>query len=103
MMTVKTHYLQVETHAGGSREWRGVSSYQVEDDLHGGETHAHDLDWDFVWSVYLFVFPLGDDHSRGRGSERGPERALITQDTSFKQSPLDSKFIRQKLHLGTRM
>lgn len=39
-----TLYTQVETHGGGSRKWSGVSSYQVEDDLHGEETHAHGLD-----------------------------------------------------------
>ena len=54
-----------------------------------------------VCSVYLFVCPLGDDHSRGRGETRGPVRALITQDTSPKQSPLDFKATGQRLHLAT--
>lgn len=96
-----TLYLQVETHSGGSRKRRGISSYQVEDDFHGGETHARGLDLNFVWLVYLFVCPSGDDHSRGRWEERGPGRAPITQDTSPKQSPLDSKSTRQSLHLTT--
>lgn len=90
----------METHGGGSREWRGVSGYQVEDDIHGGETHAHD--WSFVWSVYLFVCPSGDDHSQERGEERGPGRAVITLDTSPKQNPLDSKSTGQRLRLAKR-
>lgn len=45
---------KVKTHAGGSRKW-SLSSYQVEDDLHGVETHAHGLDWNFAWSICLWV------------------------------------------------
>lgn len=89
----------METHGGGSREWRGISGYQVEDDLHGGETHAHNLDWNFVWSVYLFARPSGDNRNKERGEKSGPGRALITQDTSSRQSPLDSKSTGQRLHL----
>lgn len=95
MMTVKTHILcvQVETHSGGGWEWRCVSSYQVEDDLHGDETHVHGFVWNSVWSVYLLVFPSWDDHISGRREQCGPWRALIIQDTSpevhLTQTPLD--------------
>lgn len=42
-----THCIQVETHGGGEGRWRGVSSYQVEDDLHDEGVHgaSHSLTW----------------------------------------------------------
>lgn len=64
------------------------------------EPHVHSLNWNFVWSVYQFVCPTGDDRSQGRGEDRGPWRALITQDK--KQSPLDTKSTGQRPHLPTR-
>lgn len=76
--------LQVKTHSGGSREWRGVSSYQAEDDLHGGKTHTHGFDWNSIWSFYLFALPSGVDHRWERGEEHGPGWAIIIQDTSPK-------------------
>lgn len=50
-----TLYTQVETHCGvGDRKWRGVSSYQVKDDLHEWDTHACSLEWN-ICLVSLFV------------------------------------------------
>lgn len=48
-MRTKEFCVQVKTHSAGRTEGRGVSSYQVEDDLHGAETHVHSVHWNFVW------------------------------------------------------
>lgn len=54
-MTTKEFCVRVKTHGAGRTEGRGVSSYQVEDDLHGAETHVHGFHRNFVWSMCFHI------------------------------------------------
>lgn len=71
----------METHCGvGGRKWRGVSSYQVKDDLHEWDTHACSLEWN-ICLVSLFVcVSLGE-----KNTVKGKERSLgLAQHTSVR-------------------
>lgn len=63
MMITDKHDERWATHSGGGRKWRGVSSYQVEDDLHGAQTHVNSLDCNSVLS--LSVRPSGQTADLG--------------------------------------
>lgn len=84
----------METHCGvGGRKWRGVSSYQVKDDLHEWDTHACSLEWN-ICLVSLFVCVSLGEKNTVKGKERSlglaqhtSVRTLLPNKVHFTQSP----------------